>query len=231
MKARFGLVAAALALPLLLSACSNNSGQEAPPYNAASAPAQQQVILPDVASMKLADAEDALGRSNLQWAVQGSAASGSTAGWQVVSQFPAAGASVAAGTKVLLYAEAPLEAIKVPDLKGMSGDHAQNALDALGLKVAWKSDVTDPPAVQVTGISPKVGSKAQVGDTIVLTVKVKPGQSAVSTTSPTGSESSASTGSTSSTTSSGTDVQCNDGTPSSAGGRQGACSGHGGVKH
>ncbi|AGK97735.1 stage V sporulation protein D [Clostridium pasteurianum] len=117
------------------------------------------VVVPNVRGMKLADAQKLLKDNNLAFDADQN-------GGYVTNITPLPGATVKEGTKVILYtggsANYNSNDVEVPDLDGLSKQKASQMLEALGLKANFDGDgmVSDQDIVE--------GTKVQRGTTVNL---------------------------------------------------------------
>lgn len=134
------------------------------------------VPVPALVGLRLEDAKARLAQAGLKpGAVTSKVAAGK--GGEVLSQDPAAGASVKEGTPVRLVVgeEPPPEPVAVPDLGGVSLVEASRTLQALGLAVGeilYKTDNTLPPGRVITQ-SPKAGTMLNPGAKVNVTIARK----------------------------------------------------------
>ncbi len=120
------------------------------------------VIMPDLTGLSFSEAEAALKKLGLTCASQGSDA-------KVTDQIPAANASVAGGTKAVLYlgGAKPDKQITVPDLKGKSLSQARTALQNLGLYIRVSGGVSEGSQT-VTKQDVAAASKVSYGTVITV---------------------------------------------------------------
>jgi len=91
---------------------------------------------------------------------------------EVVSQTPAAGVSVAKGSRVTITVSKGPQKVKVPDVKGQKQSDAQKTLTGAGFSVkVVKSDTCDSTVDgKVIDQSPAAGTKAKKGSAVTITV-------------------------------------------------------------
>lgn len=125
--------------------------------------AAKSVTMPDLTGMTYSDAEASLKALGLSCTSQGSEA-------RITAQIPAAGATVAGGTKAVLYlgGTKPEKQVTVPQLTGMTLSQARTALQNLGLYIRASGGVSDG-AQTVT--KQDVSSSEQVDYGTVITVE------------------------------------------------------------
>ena len=121
--------------------------------------------VPDVSGMSLTEARSALTEAGLNCRVIGE-------GDTVTDQLPRAGAVIASGSEVLLYAgqsPSPVEET-MPDLRGLSYEAAIEKLRGLGLYVAAGNGVTDAQSELISGQSIAPGESVEHGTVIEVTL-------------------------------------------------------------
>ncbi len=121
--------------------------------------------VPDVSGMSLTEARSALTEAGLNCRVIGE-------GDTVTDQLPRAGAVIASGSEVLLYAgqsPAPVEET-MPDLRGLSYEAAIEKLRGLGLYVTAGNGVTDAQSELISGQSIAPGESVEHGTVIEVTL-------------------------------------------------------------
>ena len=121
--------------------------------------------VPDVSGMSLTEARSALTEAGLNCRVIGE-------GDTVTDQLPRAGAVIASGSEVLLYAgqsPAPVEET-MPDLRGLSYEAAIEKLRGLGLYVTAGNGVTDAQSELISGQSIAPGENVEHGTVIEVTL-------------------------------------------------------------
>ena len=121
--------------------------------------------VPDVSGMSLTEARSALTEAGLNCRVIGE-------GDTVTEQLPRAGAVIASGSEVLLYAgqsPAPVEET-MPDLRGLSYEAAIEKLRGLGLYVTAGNGVTDAQSELISGQSIAPGESVEHGTVIEVTL-------------------------------------------------------------
>jgi hypothetical protein len=122
-----------------------------------------EVDVPDVVGMQQSEAERTLRRAGFQVAVETAETDQAPPG-QVVDQGPPGGTSAPPGSTVTIVVavEAEPGSVDVPDLGGMSGPEAEQALDEVGLI----PNVMGNPGGQVVSQSPGPGESAEIGSTV-----------------------------------------------------------------
>ena len=121
--------------------------------------------VPEVSGLGLSEARSALTEAGLSFRVIGE-------GDTVTDQLPRAGAVIASGSEVLLYAgQSPSPAEEtMPDLRGLSYEAAKQALGSLGLYVTAGNGVTDAQIQLVSGQSIAPGQSVEHGTVIEVTL-------------------------------------------------------------
>ena len=121
--------------------------------------------VPEVSGMSLTEVRSALTEAGLNCRVIGE-------GDTVTDQLPRAGAVIASGSEVLLYAgQSPSPAEEtMPDLRGLSYEAAKQALGSLGLYVTAGNGVTDAQIQLVSGQSIAPGQSVEHGTVIEVTL-------------------------------------------------------------
>ena len=121
--------------------------------------------VPELTGMSITQAKSALSESGLGCRVIGE-------GDTVTDQLPRAGAVIAAGSEVLLYAgqnPAPITET-MPDLRGLSYEAARQRLGELGLYLTAENGVTDPAAQLVSAQSTAPGEELAHGSVVGVTL-------------------------------------------------------------
>lgn len=121
--------------------------------------------VPDISGMSLTEARSALTEAGLNCRVIGE-------GDTVTDQLPRAGAVIASGSEVLLYAgqsPSPVEET-MPDLRGLSYEAAIEKLRGLGLYVTAGNGVTDAQSELISGQSIAPGESVEHGTVIEVTL-------------------------------------------------------------
>ena len=90
----------------------------------------------------------------------------------VTDQLPRAGAVIAAGSEVLIYAgQNPAPTTEtMPDLRGLSYEAARQRLGELGLYLTAENGVTDPAAQLVSAQSTAPGEELAHGSVVGVTL-------------------------------------------------------------
>jgi eukaryotic-like serine/threonine-protein kinase len=128
----------------------------------------QQVKVPDVTNMDLAEAHSALRNAGLSF-TDDQQASDKPKG-TVVSQDPAGGGTVDKGTSVTLTISKGPDTAKVPDVSGQTQAQATAALQAAGFQVQAKDKATTDQTQDglVVHQRPAVGTDLKKGRTVVI---------------------------------------------------------------
>ena len=121
--------------------------------------------VPELTGMIITQAKSALSESGLGCRVIGE-------GDTVTDQLPRAGAVIAAGSEVLLYAgQNPAPTTEtMPDLRGLSYEAARQRLGELGLYLTAENGVTDPAAQLVSAQSTAPGEELAHGSVVGVTL-------------------------------------------------------------
>lgn len=121
--------------------------------------------VPEISGMSLTEARSALTEAGLNCRVIGD-------GDTVTDQLPRAGAVIASGSEVLLYAgQSPSPAEEtMPDLRGLSYEAAIEKLRGLGLYVTAGNGVTDAQSELISGQSIAPGESVEHGTVIEVTL-------------------------------------------------------------
>ena len=121
--------------------------------------------VPELTGMSITQAKSALSESGLGCRVIGE-------GDTVTDQLPRAGADIAAGSEVLLYAgQNPAPTTEtMPDLRGLSYEAARQRLGELGLYLTAENGVTDPAAQLVSAQSTAPGEELAHGSVVGVTL-------------------------------------------------------------
>lgn len=121
--------------------------------------------VPELTGMSITQAKSALSESGLGCRVIGE-------GDTVTDQLPRAGAVIAAGSEVLLYAgQNPAPTTEtMPDLRGLSYEAARQRLGELGLYLTAENGVTDPAAKLVSAQSTAPGEELAHGSVVGVTL-------------------------------------------------------------
>lgn len=117
----------------------------------------EQVTVPDIMTYTLEDAEAALDSAGLAYRYTGDEDG------TVVSMDPAAGTEVDAGSTVTFSLQHASTLVAVPDVAGMTGDDAFNAMDAAGLDLDYD---TDNPDKTLQGTNPAAGTQVDIGSVV-----------------------------------------------------------------
>lgn len=121
--------------------------------------------MPELTGMSITQAKSALSESGLGCRVIGE-------GDTVTDQLPRAGAVIAAGSEVLIYAgQNPAPTTEtMPDLRGLSYEAARQRLGELGLYLTAENGVTDPAAQLVSAQSTAPGEELAHGSVVGVTL-------------------------------------------------------------
>lgn len=121
--------------------------------------------VPELTGMSITQAKSALSESGLGCRVIGE-------GDTVTDQLPRAGAVIAAGSEVLLYAgQNPAPTTEtMPDLRGLSYEAARQRLGELGLYLTAENGVTDPATQLVSAQSTAPGEELAHGSVVGVTL-------------------------------------------------------------
>lgn len=121
--------------------------------------------VPELTGMSITQAKSALSESGLGCRVIGE-------GDTVTDQLPRAGAVIAAGSEVLIYAgQNPAPTTEtMPDLRGLSYEAARQRLGELGLYLTAENGVTDPAAQLVSAQSTAPGEELAHGSVVGVTL-------------------------------------------------------------
>jgi len=121
--------------------------------------------VPNVKTVDLTTAEKTLKDAGLTYRVIGS-------GGTVTDQLPAANAVVAAGSQIILYADAaPSDSTETMiDLTDLTYDIARDRLAYYGLFISTSSSVSDPSTQRVTAQSVAVGTDVKHGTVVNVTL-------------------------------------------------------------
>ena len=121
--------------------------------------------MPACVGLDLPQASEKLQDADLRYRTRGE---GST----VTAQLPAPGTSIAAGTEIILYFDAPVspDLETLPDLTGMDLDQARDTLSYYGLYLTTLSSVTDPARQTVSSQSLPAGTALPHGAVVEVTL-------------------------------------------------------------
>lgn len=137
------------------------------------------VTVPDLTLMSADRAVAALEDIALVGVVSGTRVSADIPEDGVLTQDPAAGARVSAGSEVGLIVSAGSQTVRVPDLVGVAVDEAKEALDDAGFRVSERIGSTEETRVVILEMYPAPGTLVNIGDTIRITVPGQVGESDV----------------------------------------------------
>ena len=130
----------------------------------------EQVAVPDVVGLSRDSAQDSLRGEGLKVVVREEPSD--TTEDEVISQDPAAGTEVDAGSRVTITVSSGPEQVTVPDVIGLPAADAKRELKAAGLKAEERSAPTDVAAEDgvVLNQSPAASEDVDKGDTVVIFV-------------------------------------------------------------
>ncbi len=147
---------------------------------------KEQVVIPDVSGQEEYEAANALGAKSLsvERVLQ---PSDSVESGKVIGTNPAAGQSVAKGSKIQLIVSSGKDQVTVPNLYGRTQSEAMNDLQAVGLTGTVRSVFACDPTSsgKVIAQSPSAGSKVDKGSNVDMSVCKQTFGSTSSTTSTT----------------------------------------------
>lgn len=127
--------------------------------------AQREATMPLVIDMPLDKAAGAVKDAGLEYRTIGEGA-------RVTDQLPLSGASLAAGSQIILYlsAEPSQEVERVPELNGMTYAEARDTLSYYGIYITTSSPVTDAGTQTVAAQSIAPGSAVAHGATVEVSL-------------------------------------------------------------
>jgi beta-lactam-binding protein with PASTA domain len=132
---------------------------------------KEQVTIPDVSGQEEYEAANALGARSLsvERVLQ---PSDSVESGKVIGTNPAAGQSVAKGSKIQLIVSSGKDQVSVPNLYGRTQSEAMNDLQAVGLTGTVRSVFACDPSSsgKVIAQSPSAGSKVDKGSNVDMSV-------------------------------------------------------------
>lgn len=130
------------------------------------------VTVPNVVGMTQAAATTAITGAGLKVGTVTMASSGTVASGDVISEDPAAGASVASGSAVNLTVSSGAAQVAVPNVVGDTQAAATTAITGAGLKVGTvtMASSTSVPSGSVISEDPTAGTKVATGSAVNLTV-------------------------------------------------------------
>ncbi len=132
-----------------------------------------KVNAPDVVGMTQSAAEAAITSAGLTVGTVTEQYSDTVPAGQVISQNPAAGASVAPNSAVALVVSKGPEPVNVPDLVGMTQSAAEAALTSADLVIGGVTEAyNNSPAGNVYSQVPSAGSSAAPGSTVDIAVSL-----------------------------------------------------------
>ena len=123
------------------------------------------VTVPDFTGLSREEAAVAVKEAGLDFRTIGE-------GTHVTGQLPAAGASIASGSQIILYYDAEPSADRetIPDLGGMSYAQARDTLSYYGIYIQTASPVTDAETQKVSSQSIKAGTMVGHGSIVEVTL-------------------------------------------------------------
>jgi beta-lactam-binding protein with PASTA domain len=128
------------------------------------------VTVPNIVGMQQAQGQTALSQANLQMNVTDHVTDSRPAG-VIVSQNPAAGASVAQGSTVnVVTSSGPAQNVAVPNIVGQTVASATTLLGASGLQIATTTIRSTAPAGTIVSQSPTAGTQVARGSTVQASV-------------------------------------------------------------
>ena len=162
-----GLLGAwSLSLAMLLSACGGGGG---------SGGGASMVNVPDVTGLAQAAATSAITKLGLTDSVTTQTSATVTSG-SVISQTPAAGTSVAAGSSVSLVISSGPAAVTVPNVVGQTQSAATTTLGGAGLTLGTLTTQASAtvPATSVISENPVAGTSVAPGTSVSLVISLGP---------------------------------------------------------
>ena len=133
------------------------------PVYSADEQSRANVIVSSITGYNITDAAVKLQRAGLKVKTVGS-------GDTVISQYPAYGTSVAAGSTIIAYTEVGASSmVTVPDLVGKNPSATYSALTALGLNIKEEGAYSGNSGVTVSAQSPAAGDKVPMGTVVTVT--------------------------------------------------------------
>ena len=126
--------------------------------------AGQQILLPDLTGLSVAEAETILKESKLSAEILGE-------GDRITAQLPEAGQTVPGGSQVLLFLDGTpkITDVTVPDFSGMTYQQAFEAAEQLGFYILVQGNQDISPNVKATAQSEAPNTMVPMGTTITLT--------------------------------------------------------------
>ena len=120
-------------------------------------------VVPDLTGLSLTEAQAELNDAGLSYRVSGS-------GDVVTGQMPAANASVAAGSEIVLYCgrEPDTDMATVPDLTGMNYQTARDAMAEYGLYICEEGSILPGDTVTVISQYAQAGSELEKGSVVAV---------------------------------------------------------------
>ncbi len=130
----------------------------------------KEVAVPDISNLTAAEAEAKIKEAGLIPQAGESVFDEQVEVGRVVSQSPAAGATVKEGDTITYVTSKGVESIEIPDVIGSSQADATQTLEAAGFSVSVKESQSDKAKGTVIAVDPKAGGKADRGSTVTITV-------------------------------------------------------------
>ena len=162
-KRRRGIVIALVVLALLAAAAGG-----------AYAWMNRTGVVPDVSGRTVDNALVLLQDAGFELGNQTEEFSSSVEAGKIISTDPAAGTSASPGTRINLVVSKGRDQVEVPNLAGMTGDQAKQALEAAGFKAsegtAQHSDAV--PANQIVSQDPEAGQMIDRGSTVTYVLSL-----------------------------------------------------------
>ncbi len=136
------------------------------------APKPQQVSVPDLSNKTVADATAALKSAGLTLGTREDKADDTVAQGEVISQDPASGSQVDAGSAVAIVVSTGPESVTVPDLVGKTRTQAKAALEAVGLQLGDETEVesTDQAKGHIVSSNPAPGDSVAKDSSVAIEV-------------------------------------------------------------
>jgi len=123
-------------------------------------------VVPDLSGMTVSEAESTAEELGFDVTIHG-------AGDNVTDQLPAANATVAAGSEIIIYTEgaAPADKVTVPDIYGLTYDEARQRLSYYGIYVKYTAgSSTANSTASVSQQSIQAGTPVRMGTIVEVTL-------------------------------------------------------------
>jgi beta-lactam-binding protein with PASTA domain len=130
----------------------------------------QRVTVPDLRGKSAKAATDTLKRLGFLTVKTEDTDSTAALKGQVVRTTPAAGATTAVDSAVVVFVGTGPKEVSVPDLVGQTEADARTTLEQMGLEMAVVQGDSERPAGQVVSTSPGTGQTVQVGSIVQVTI-------------------------------------------------------------